>query len=138
MYIHKYCKMSVQSSNEQQTQETQVEQGSNYGKYIGCVKWFNRKAGYGFITTMESEQRDIFVHHSVISVSKQQYRYLVEGEYISFDILDATIGEYSHVASNVRGVNGGRLLCEVHRPRISTGGRKGGRTKSSSPKQTTE
>ena len=35
----------------------------------GRVKWFNNKAGYGFITISSDEQsgEDVFVHHSAIS-----------------------------------------------------------------------
>jgi len=48
----------------------------------GRVKWFNNKAGYGFITVTDGSQSgsDIFIHHSAISVADQQYKYLVQGE----------------------------------------------------------
>ena len=42
----------------------------------GRVKWFNNKAGYGFITVNDcetNEERDIFVHHSEIQVQQSQY-----------------------------------------------------------------
>jgi len=34
-------------------------------RLVGMVKWFNNKAGYGFITACEGEQKgkDIFVHY---------------------------------------------------------------------------
>ena len=36
----------------------------------GRVKWFNNKAGYGFITVTDGSRSgsDIFVHHSSIQV----------------------------------------------------------------------
>jgi cold shock CspA family protein len=52
--------------------------------YEGRVKWFNNKAGYGFITVIggDKEGVDIFAHHSTIQVIEEQYRYLVQGNYI--------------------------------------------------------
>ena len=43
---------------------------------IGQVKWFNNKAGYGFITQMEGEHTGshIFVNHSAIKVSEEQFK----------------------------------------------------------------
>ena len=37
---------------------------------LGRVKWFNNKAGFGFITVTDGPQSgtDIFVHHSSINV----------------------------------------------------------------------
>ena len=48
----------------------------------GRVKWFNNKAGYGFITVTDGSRSgsDIFVHHSGINVENQQYKYLIQGE----------------------------------------------------------
>ena len=44
----------------------------------GTVKWFNNKAGYGFITVSTGDMNgtDVFVHHSQIVVATQQYKYL--------------------------------------------------------------
>ena len=35
-------------------------------KYIGKVKWFNNKSGYGFITVLSGDRKneDMFAHHS--------------------------------------------------------------------------
>ena len=88
---------------------------SNGSTKVGCIKWFNNKAGYGFITLVENEEsKDIFVHHSSILVQKNQYKYLVQGEYVSFDLEKVDGNEkYSHQAKSVRGVNGGSLMCET-------------------------
>ena len=42
--------------------------------FTGRVKWFNNKAGYGFITITDGDRSgsDIFVHHSAIMINNQQ------------------------------------------------------------------
>lgn len=79
----------------------------------GCVKWFNNKAGYGFITVNDGESQDIFVHHSVIQVGQSQYKYLVQGEYVEFIINSVENDKHSVQATEVRGVSGGKLMCET-------------------------
>lgn len=83
----------------------------------GRVKWFNNKTGYGFITVTSGDQSgsDIFVHHSGINVSNQQYKYLVQGEYVDFGLEKPASGSHEFNATNVNGVNGGKLMCETRR-----------------------
>jgi cold shock CspA family protein len=82
------------------------------------VKWFNNKAGYGFLTFVGDDQttEDIFVHHTEIQVGKDQYKYLVQGEYVEFT-LSQDAGQHKCLATAVRGVNGGRLMCETRSDR---------------------
>jgi cold shock CspA family protein len=82
---------------------------------IGRVKWFNNKVGYGFVSVTEGEYKDtdIFVHHSVIRVGDQQYRYLVQGEYVELEITAVQGGKYDYQASLVCGIRGGILMCET-------------------------
>ena len=86
-------------------------------RVLGQVKWFNNKAGYGFITVMDGANvgTDVFVHHSGINVENQQYRYLVQGEYVDFVLVKPESGSHEFQASNVIGVNGGKLMCETRR-----------------------
>jgi cold shock CspA family protein len=83
---------------------------------LGCVKWFNNKVGYGFITLSDGiSEQDIFVHHSALNTTDEQYKYLVQGEYVCFDLVKATDPDSKHdfFAGNVSGVNGGKLMCET-------------------------
>ena len=84
---------------------------TDVGAYIGICKWFNNVYGYGFVTIWAGEDKgkDIFVHHSGIRPLNSQYKTLKKGEYISFDIID---GDKGMQAVNVRGINGGPLMCD--------------------------
>ena len=82
----------------------------------GVVKWFNNRAGYGFVTAADGEKEgtDIFVHHSSIVVEKEQYKYLVQGEYVEFLVIPTEEGvEHEVQASDIRGMRGGKLMCET-------------------------
>lgn len=88
--------------------------------YHGRVKWFNNKAGYGFITIIDGPTAgdnvgmDVFSHHSAICVNEEQYKYLVQGEYVEFVLSAVESGkDYKYQSTNIRGVNGGNLLCET-------------------------
>lgn len=83
----------------------------------GRVKWFNNKAGYGFITVTDGSRAgsDIFVHHSGINVENQQYKYLVQGEYVDFVLEKTESGSHEYTASKVNGINHGKLMCETRR-----------------------
>ena len=85
-------------------------------RYTGRVKWFNPKSGFGFITLTDGENagEDIFCHHSDISVESEQFKYLVQGEYVTLGIKDLETDAHQHQAETVRGVNGGKLMCETN------------------------
>lgn len=86
-------------------------------KKIGNVKWFNNKAGFGFITMGENTDspKDVFAHYSNINVKNSQYKYLVQGEYVEFDLSPTTEGEHAFQATNITGIQGGATLCERRR-----------------------
>ena len=84
-------------------------------RLTGRVKWFNNRAGFGFVTVMEGEKKDedIFVHHSGIVVNSEQYKYLVQGEYVSFSLRESDNNDHPYQAGEVRGVLEGWLMCET-------------------------
>jgi CspA family cold shock protein len=84
-------------------------------RLTGRVKWFNNKAGYGFVTITDGEKSgtDIFIHHSSINVSNQQYKYLVQGEYIEFKLINVENSTHECQAADVGGIKGGKLMCET-------------------------
>ena len=79
-------------------------------RVIGCVKRFNTKTGYGFITY---EGEDIFVHHANLTVEANQYKYLVQGEYVEFVKSELDNSKHKFNATDVTGVHRGRLMCET-------------------------
>ncbi|UCG56056.1 MAG: cold shock domain-containing protein [Phycisphaerales bacterium] len=60
----------------------------------GTVKWFNPRKGYGFIAAADG--RDVFVHYA--SISGDGYKTLVEGDAVTFEIVE---GEKGPRAENV-------------------------------------
>lgn len=79
----------------------------------GIVKWFNNRSGFGFVTTLGDNSKDIFVHHSGVSVNREQYKYLVQGEYVEFVLTSSTNSEHKYQATEVTGIGGGALMCET-------------------------
>lgn len=78
--------------------------------FTGIVKWFNNKSGYGFI---RNQEEDIFVHYQQLVVPNNVYKYLVQGEYVTFQKKDLTDNKHKCMAINVTGVGGGPLMCET-------------------------
>ena len=109
--------MSSTQLNETTTpSEAQTAVNTSPDRRLGRVKWFNNKAGYGFLKVVENDGKetdDVFVHHSSIKVSKEQFKYLVQGEYIDFTIGAIESGEHKFQATEVSGVNGCKLMCET-------------------------
>ena len=97
-------------------------------RLTGRVKWFNNKTGFGFISVVGGNDQykdasEVFVHHSAVTVSQEQYRYLVEGEYVEFSVVTTESGDHKFQAGDVRGVKGGKLFCETrHEHRASQDG----------------
>jgi cold shock CspA family protein len=98
------------------SQEATTPSETTETRYNARVKWFNNKAGYGFLTiTDECDHKDIdvFAHHTSIKTEKEQYKYLVQGEYVSFDLNKMDSGDHEYQAGNVKGFADGKLMCET-------------------------
>lgn len=54
----------------------------------GKVKWFNDQKGFGFIAS--EQNRDVFVHHSVIE--GDGYKTLEDGETVEYEAEDSPKG----------------------------------------------
>ena len=80
---------------------------------LGLVKWFNSKYGYGFITALEGDKNDIFVHYSALNVGESQYKYLVQGEYVEFELVKSTNENHEFQAVNISGIKGGPIMCQT-------------------------
>lgn len=93
-------------------------------RVLGQVKWFNNKAGYGFITMNDGENagKDIFVHYSSIRVTNSQYKYLTQGEYVEFVLEKSSSEKHELQANDVSGLKGGKLMCEVRRVAVPVEG----------------
>ena len=78
-------------------------------RQVGRVKWFNNKSGYGFLEVDGSP--DMFVHHKNLVVNESQYRYLVQGEYVEFEL--HVMDNQKTTAVDVTGIRRGPLMCET-------------------------
>ena len=107
--------------------DNSVRVPTNKGQLIGCVKWFNNKEGYGFVTIMsdgDHKGQDIFTHQSNIYPVSCGYRTLRAGEYISLNLSD----DERPQAIDVTGVLGGPLMCDTElRLRNESSSRRGNR-----------
>ena len=111
--------------SEQNAPATQPETES---RSSGRVKWFNNKQGYGFVTVGQGERKDedVFVHHTALRTGEEQYRYLVQGEYVEFGWTQADSGDHAWQATDVTGMLGGKLMCETRNESRQTSTGRGG------------
>ena len=102
-------------------EESKNMRGTGDDKVKGCVKFFNKTKGYGFINVLKNEEypefseKDIFVHFSAINNENNQYKFLVKGEYVEFKIALTTKNNNDkelYIALEITGIQGGKLMCE--------------------------
>ena len=93
------------------TMDDQININENHGQYIGYVKWFNKKKGYGFITITDGghQGEDVFCHFS--DITSDNYKIVYPGEFISCDV-ETKDSDGKLICKNVGGVNGYPLLTD--------------------------
>ena len=101
----------MSQSSEQNNPATQDTMSRSNGR----VKWFNNKHGYGFLTCGSGDKKDedVFVHHTALTTSEEQYRYLVQGEYVEFTLKESENSDHPYQADDISGICGGKLMCET-------------------------
>lgn len=57
----------------------------------GTVKWFSDSKGYGFIAP-DQDDKDVFVHFSVIQVEDEKFRTLTEGQKVELEYEEGSKG----------------------------------------------
>ena len=88
---------------------------NNQERFLGRVKWFNNKLGYGFISYRANDQdNDIFCHYSHVKPNNETFRTLSQGEYVEFGISECEENEKAgkYQAVNITGPNSGPLLVD--------------------------
>ena len=86
-------------------------------RLTGKVKWFNNKSGFGFITVCDGDHagKDIFVHFSSIGGDNSLYKYLVQGEYVDFDLVKSPNEKHEFHAVNISGIKNGEIMCQTRK-----------------------
>jgi CspA family cold shock protein len=82
-------------------------------KTQGIVKWFDSRGGFGFITILkgqENEGKDIFVHYSNLITHHSQYKFLVLGEYVEFELAKEARGFAQQELAELK-----EIAKEIHR-----------------------
>ena len=91
------------------TMDDQININEEYGQYIGHVKWFNKKKGYGFVTITDGghQGEDVFCHFS--DIMTDNYKIIYPGEFISCEV-ETKDGKL--ICKKVGGVHGYPLLAD--------------------------
>ena len=97
-------------------------------RLLGQVKWFNNQLNYGFITVISEGQHngiDVFVHQTSINPVISNYRTLTQGEYIEFVVTTNDGDKHPYHATEVTGIQRGKLMCDFYNPQSRRGNNPG-------------
>ena len=97
-------------------------------RLLGQVKWFNNQLNYGFITVISEGQHngvDVFVHQTSINPVISNYRTLTQGEYIEFVVTTNDGDKHPYHATEVTGIQRGKLMCDFYNPPLRRGNNSG-------------
>jgi cold shock CspA family protein len=93
-------------------EECSINNVNKFGEYIGCVKWFSKSKGFGFvkiISDCEWKEQDMFLHYT--NIKSDNFKVVYPGEYISLNIVMDT-SKNKNVCSDVTGIMGNKLLID--------------------------
>lgn len=68
---------------------------STEARLTGKVKWFDAGKGCGFIRPDDGGQ-DLFVHYNFIKGERDEWKTLVEGEEVEYDLVETSKGPQAH------------------------------------------
>ena len=97
-------------------------------RLLGQVKWFNNQLNYGFVTVISEGQHngvDVFVHQTSINPVISNYRTLTQGEYIEFVVTTNDGDKHPYHATEVTGIQRGKLMCDFYNPSPRRGNNSG-------------
>ncbi len=91
-------------------------------RIVGRVKWFNSKSGFGFITVISGSRagEDIFAHYSSVRGEQNQYKTLIQGEYVEFILAKSESEQHEYHATDISGIQGGMLMCDTQKANMPT------------------
>lgn len=92
--------------------------------FLGSVKWYDSKKGYGFLKPLGPPSPDVFVHAVDIKATLCERPVLITGEYVQFQLGEPS-EERRAKAINVTGIYGGPLLCDHGRIKFTSHFRNG-------------
>jgi CspA family cold shock protein len=67
---------------------------------VGKVKWFNDKKGFGFLTSDDLKDKDVFVHYS--SIVGDGFKSLSPGDEVNFELIQGPKGLQAQRVSRVQ------------------------------------
>lgn len=125
--------LNVQGSRYSPDKKDSSNKDYSEQNVVGKVKWFNVKAGFGFINRNDNGQ-DVYAHYSAIINKNPNHRVrsLADGELVQFNIVEGSKGAE---ASDITGLDGRPVQgSEYARPKTTLTRSNSERANSADPK----